>query len=518
MTKTKLSPAAIIAIALAVVKLMLHFLTKGNYELHRDAFLYLALAEHPDWGYASVPPSIAVFANITDVLFGLSAVAVGFFPALLGAGAILLIYWMVRELDGGAWAVILACSAYLLSPAYLRTGSLFQPVSFNQFYWILTTAVLLKMVKDQNPNYWLALGGIWGLAFLNKYSIVFIATAVVLALLVSKDRKLLLTKQFLWGIAIGGLIASPNLLWQLNNDWPLLTHMAALRDSQLVNVSISGYLIAQLMMNMPALFVWLSGLFFFLFTEAGQRYRSLGLTFLVVIIILLLLRGKPYYTLGAYPLLMVAGGVYIEQLFATRFGWLRPALLTGMASLSLFIIPFSLPLLPMKQMAAYAADMAPYGFEQTLIWEDGKRYPLPQDYADMVGWKEVADIVTNAYHALPPAEQANCSIYAENYGLAGAIMYHTRDMPFPEPISFSDNFRYWAPDSLEVETVIYVNDEVEEISYFFEDIQLAGQLDNPYARENGVGVYLLRGPRNDFAGFYKDLVKRLGGTDSGIVE
>ncbi len=507
----KLSISAVIAISLAVGKLLLHFFTKSNYELHRDAFLYLALGEHLDFGYASVPPSIAVFANITEAIFGLSTTAVGTFPALLGAGAILLIYLMVRELDGGTWAVILACVAYLLSPAYLRTGSLFQPVSFNQFYWILTTAILLKMVKDQNPNYWLALGGVWGLAFLNKYSIVFMATAVVSGLLVSKDRKLLLTKQFIAGIAIAGLIASPNLLWQFNNNWPVLTHMAALRDNQLVNVSIGGFLTAQFMMNLPAVLIWMAGVVFFMIDKTGKQYRSLGLTFLAVIVILLLLRGKPYYTLGIYPLLMAAGGVYIEQIFATRWHWIRPALLTMVVGLSLFILPFSLPLLPMKQMAAYAEEMAPYGFEQTLIWEDGKRYPLPQDYADMIGWEEVADIVINTYRSLSPEEQATCAIYAENYGLAGAIMYHTRQMSFPEPISFSDNFRYWAPDSLMAEIFIYVNDEVEEISYYFEDVQLAGQLDNPYARENGVGVYVLSGPRNDFAGFYKNLVKRLKG-------
>ena len=65
----KLSNEWILIITLALIKLIIHFLTNTNYELHRDAFLYLALGDHLDWGFMSVPPTIAVLGNITRFFF-----------------------------------------------------------------------------------------------------------------------------------------------------------------------------------------------------------------------------------------------------------------------------------------------------------------------------------------------------------------------------------------------------------------------------------------------------------------
>jgi hypothetical protein len=39
----------------ASVKILFHFLTFSNFELHRDAYLYYAQSEHLAWGYHEVP-------------------------------------------------------------------------------------------------------------------------------------------------------------------------------------------------------------------------------------------------------------------------------------------------------------------------------------------------------------------------------------------------------------------------------------------------------------------------------
>jgi hypothetical protein len=58
----------IITILLIVVKLSLHFLTNTNYELHRDEMLFFNMADHPDFGYVSVPPFTGVLAYIIKVI------------------------------------------------------------------------------------------------------------------------------------------------------------------------------------------------------------------------------------------------------------------------------------------------------------------------------------------------------------------------------------------------------------------------------------------------------------------
>ncbi len=39
-----------------------------------------------------------------------------------------------------------------------------------------------------------------------------------------------------------------------------------------------------------------------------------------------------------------------------------------------------------------------------LTWEDGKEHPLPQDFADMLGWQELARKVDSLYDQIPRSE------------------------------------------------------------------------------------------------------------------
>ncbi|MGH7493495.1 MAG: glycosyltransferase family 39 protein [bacterium] len=509
MKRISVSSEWLLLSGLALGKLASHFLTSTNYELHRDTYLFLALGDHLDWGYVSVPPAIAFFARLSQTLFGDSVFAIGILPALIGALSILLVGLMVKSLGGKIWAIALAGTAFLISPAFLRSNSLFQPVSFDQFFWLLTTFLALRLLQTRNPKLWLPLGAVCGLAFLNKYAIAFLVCALLLSFLLAPDRQLLFSKYFVFGLLAGLLIVLPNLLWQMHHNWPVLAHMAELQLTQLVNVSISNFLLMQVLMNLPGLLVWLAGLAFFLFSKAGKGLRVLGYAYLAVILIFILFRGKHYYTLGIYPLLFAAGGFWIEKHFTISNRWMRPALLALMIMIALPVIPYSLPVLAHERMLAYAEKSKNYGLANALRWEDGKIHPLPQDYADMIGWEELANVVIRTYHSLSDSEKARCVIYAENYGQAGAIKYYGKKHGLPEPASFNETFLFWAPDSVDFTTLIYVNDEIEEISYFFAEVRQVGKITNAFARESGLPVFLCRHPRNGFFEFYREKVREL---------
>src|SRR5574341_472238 len=497
---TKGSSEWLLILALAIFKLALHFLTNTNYELHRDTYRYLALADHPDWGYVTVPPFTPMLGKFTMALWGDSAFAIGFFPALIGAISVVVIALMVKKLGGGKWAIAIACSAFILSPAFLRSNTFLMPVSFDQFAWLLSGYFIVKLAKSQNPKYWIHLGVLWGLAFLNKYAIVFLVLAFLLALLLTPERNLLRSKHFLIGLLLGLLIILPNLIWQHAHNWPVVSHMEELRQTQLVNVRVADFIMLQFLMNLHAVIVWLLGLIFLLFEQAGKKYRILGLTFLFTIFILMLLSGKAYYTLGVYPILFAAGGVAVENWFTLKWRFLKPAILAVMVLIFLPILPYSLPVLSLDKMAAYAQASKRFGLEGALMWEDGRIHALPQDYADMTGWRELAEVVIKTYQRLSAAEQSHCAIYAENYGQAGAIKYHGKKHGLPEPVSFHESFVFWAPDSVvNLSTLIYVNDELgEDIQHFFAKVELAGQVNDRHFRENGVQVYLCRNPQNGF--------------------
>ncbi len=131
-----------ILIVFCLVKLLIHLITNTNYNFHRDEYLYLALGNHLSWGYMEVPPVIAAIAKMAH-LFGATLFITRLFPALIGCITVWLIGVMVRDMGGKKWAQVLACLAFILSPEFLRSNTLFQPVSFNQFCWFLSPFSIL---------------------------------------------------------------------------------------------------------------------------------------------------------------------------------------------------------------------------------------------------------------------------------------------------------------------------------------------------------------------------------------
>jgi hypothetical protein len=501
MTK-KISKEWLIIIGFALFKLCIHLATNTNYELHRDALLYYSLGEHMDWGYVSVPPFIALISKFSTFIFGNTVFALRFFPALIGSISVIIIAKIVKELNGGIFAIIIAVMAFIFSSSFLRSNTLFQPVSFNQFFWLLSGYLIIKLLNTRNPKFWLYIFIVFGIGFLNKYSIAFFIVAFLIAMLLTSHRNLLMSKYFFSGGLLGIIIILPNLIWQFNHNLPLLYHMAELQKYQFVNVTIIGFIIDQFIMNLPGLVIWMTGLITFLFFKSEKKFRVLAYLYLFTVLLILLFRGKSYYTLGLYPVLFALGGYAVDKYFKPFMKYVTLALVI---LISLPILPFSLPVYSHEKIEEYSSKTA----EFTNRWEDGKIYNIPQDYADMTGWKELSSIVIQQYNSLLPGERDSCLIYAENYGQAGAINFYGKKYGLPSPICFNDNFIFWAPDSINNAPLIYVNNEVGDIDFLFDSYIKVGQVNNKYFRENGLQVYYCTQPRDTFRIFYANKVASL---------
>lgn len=496
--------------AFAFLKLLAHFFTYDNFELHRDAYLYYAQSEHLAWGYVAVPPAIAVIGKIATLIFGNTVFGLRFFPALIGAVNLVIIGMAVKELGGKKIAIILACAAYLLSPAYLHSNALFQPVSFNHFYWLLSSYLILKMINRNNPKMWIWIGIVFGLAFLNKYSIVFFIVAFALSLLISPYRKLYHSKYFLVSVAIGIVIILPNLFWQYSHNWPVLMHMAELRENQLVHVEYSGFLIEQFMMNAQALLLWIVGLLVLLFYKKESRFRLFGLIYLFIILLLLLGSGKSYYTLGIYPILFVFGAYFTEKYIRKYHVPLTIFLVIGMFGGLYVSLSFDgIPLVTFEKVLK----------EGAFRWEDGQQHDLPQDMADMTGWKEIGEKVAEIYSNLTQADQNNCAVFCYHYGQAGAVMFYGKKVGIPQPISYNGSFAFWSPDKLDKDFVILVHfddDNPEEnpddiISSWFKKVELKATIENPNFREKGTRIYFCSFPAEATKQRYREEMAELKG-------
>src|SRR6202012_4009942 len=98
--------------------------------------------------------------------------------------------------------------------AFIASGYLFQPVVFDQLWWVLAVWLLLKYVNTNAPKYLYFIGLVVGLGILTKYTMLFFAGALIIGILISKQRRILLNKHVLGAIAVALIVALPNILWQ----------------------------------------------------------------------------------------------------------------------------------------------------------------------------------------------------------------------------------------------------------------------------------------------------------------
>ncbi|WP_162427744.1 glycosyltransferase family 39 protein [Pontibacter pudoricolor] len=475
-----------------VLKFVLQYiLVDGAYDLHRDEFLHLDQANHLAAGYLSVPPFTAFVAWVIQVP-GNGYFWVRFFPALFGALTIVVAWNMVSELKGGLYARIL-CATALLFSVLLRINILFQPNSFDILCWALTFYLFIRFLHTQQAKWFYWLGAVIGFGFLNKYTILFLVAGLALALVLSPYRKLFLQRELYIAGLIALIIASPNIVWQLQHNFPVVAHMQELKATQLNNVKPTDFLQDQVLFFIGSVFLVLGALAAFIVYPPFKPYRFIGICFIVVMLLFLVFKAKSYYTIGLYPVLIAFGSVYWEQLFSR--GWLRYTRpVWPLVTIALFV-PIVNVVFPVLSPAEIQVKAGKFKDLNLLKWEDGKDHLLPQDFADMQGWQELTQNVTAAYQLIPGSEKARTLILCDNYGQAGAINYYGHKS-LPQAVSYNADYIYWFPDLPAIEHIILVKEKgeaplQESEKQYIGSIKQIGSITNPYAREQGTTVYLL---------------------------
>jgi hypothetical protein len=139
-----------------------------------------------------------------------------------------------------------------------------------------------------------------------------------------------------------------------------------------------------------------------------------------------------------------------------------------------------------------------------LRWEDGRDHSLPQDNADMLGWKELAHTVDSVYSNLPA--QQRTLVLCDNYGEAGGINYYAKSIKHAA-VSFNADYINWFDLSKRYDNLIRVKEnkgnELATSSPYFDSAFIAGSVANPLAREYGTTVFLFKNAKTDIRGRIK---------------
>jgi hypothetical protein len=490
--RASLDPQHLLVAALAVAAVGVHLATATRYPLFRDELYYLESVHHLAWGYVDHPPlSILLLAGWRKV-FGDSELSVHVPPALAHGALVLVAAALARRLGGGRFAQGLAALAVLVAPGYLAMTGLYSMNAFDLLFWAGACLLLLRALATGATSHWLVLGGLVGLGLENKASMLVFAGGLFVALLATRERRLLGTAGPWLAAGVALALFVPHLLWQRAHGWPTLEFMANAERTKNVHLGVIGFASGQLDGLHPFnAILALLGLLWLLAAPSAARFRPLAWIYLAAFAVFALRNGKPYYLYAAGSALLAAGAVALEQVADVgRRRWARVAAPLLLVVAGALAAPSSIPVLSVDRFLAYQRWLgaSPSNDEHQAVGL------LPPIFADRFGWQELAEAVAAAHRRLPPKKRARTAIVAGNYGEAGAIDHYGRALGLPRAFSQHNSYYLWGrPDGAEAFLVVGVGRA--DLERVFASVTEVGRRSNPYAMpyEADLPIYLCQG-------------------------
>jgi hypothetical protein len=439
----------------ALATFVLHLAANPHYGFFRDELYFIICGFHPALGYVDQPPVVPLLAAGSQ-LFGHSLFLLRALPAAFAAGGVYVTCLLAAELGGGLFAAVLASLAFFAAPVLLSFGQKVGPDMVGMWLWPLAALYVLRIVKGGDPRWWLAAGACIGVSLESKYSVIFFALALVAGLLLTPQRCILFSRWFLCGVVVALAIALPNFVWQALHGFPMWELLRNGANGKNTVASPVLFLFQQLILtNLFVSPIWIVGLVWLFFNRIA---RFSGWAYVLLILIMIALHAKHYYPADVYPILMAAGGVLFEG-WTRRLVAIRTLLLAGTVAAALFFAPITLPVLSEKQTLAYTAFVSQvlHIKKAAMQTERFRTSALPEDFADMHGWPELAATVATIYNGLPPAQRSQAAIVASNYGEAAAIDFFGGRYVLPPAISGHNNYWLWGTHGYSGDVVIDVN-------------------------------------------------------------
>jgi hypothetical protein len=423
-TRTSASTALIAGLAGVVVLLAVAGPFMARYGWDRDELYFLSAAHHLSLGYVDFPPLIAVAGWAVDKLAPDSLVALRSVSLAAGAGTVVLVALIARELGGGRRAQWIAAISWALTPYIFGSASIFHPTWLDALAWIALLYVAVRLLVRRLPRLWLALGVIAGVGLEAKYTIAFLILAFAAALALTEERRQLRTAWPWIGLAIALALMGPNLIWQVEHGWPSVHFFATQNAKTGSDTSRPAYIAEQLLFLGATSALAVAGVVWMW----RRGLRALALVPVIVTLIFLLERGRSYYPLPADALAVAAGAIAVDgSLHSGRRLLLAGALATMQLAVILLAAPIVVPFYSTQHLVSSS------------VWKTGY-------FKDEIGWPEMTAQVERSWAALPANDRANGAILAANYGEASALESYGRGLG---PIlSGHLSWQYWHPRHL----------------------------------------------------------------------
>jgi hypothetical protein len=235
--------------------------------------------------------------------------------------------------------------------------------------------------------------------------------------------------------------------------------------------------------------LWLAGALAPWVDRRFAPWRFLSLAFVITFVLMIAIHAKDYYLAPAYAGMFAVGGAAAERWVRSRA--VRVAYLAAAVLFSAMAAPLAMPILDPPVLADYirALKASPTPTETKAQSE------LPQEFADMVGWRTFAHQVAFAFQQLPPEDREKAALLTSNYGEAAAIDFFGPALGLPSAISGHNQYGFWGPRGHDGSVVLRINGDETIWRPRCASLEVVHHFGAPYAMpyENGAPILRCRG-------------------------
>ncbi|CAG0933521.1 hypothetical protein TFLX_03090 [Thermoflexales bacterium] len=478
----------------ALALFFIHLYSAPGYGFFGDELYTIALSRHLAFGYVDLPPLVPALVALSRAVLGDSLFALHIVPALAGSVTLIFVCLIAKELGGQLFAVMLSALGFIVVPIWLSVDSIFCYDCIDQLMLAVFLYTLVRFLRTGNHKLWILLGLIAGIACMTKATILFLGPGLVVALLVSKYRRDVLTPWPWLGALLCLIVIAPYLFWQIANHWPTVEYWTNYGVGRVYQASVTEYLTSILVYMNPLLLpLWIVGLFRLFRPFDRTNYACLGVMFIVTLVLMFLLHAPARLLAELFIPLLAAGAIFVEEKAVGR-RWEKGAKTAALVYLlagGVLAVPLSLPIVPPDQLSTLAD---PFNHLRPQDFNGGSSRYSPL-LTGRLRWDELVQDVAQVYNDLSPQDRAVAGIYADWYSSAGAIDLLGPRSGLPHAVSGALTYYLWGP-GYSWEVMIIVTDKSNEMTVFFDECERAAtaryEYDSPVGRPN---FYICRKPK-----------------------
>jgi 4-amino-4-deoxy-L-arabinose transferase-like glycosyltransferase len=462
------------AIWTAFGAIALLLITAPRYGFHRDELYFVVAGRNLDWGYVDQPPLVPLIARLSESVAGLSPFALRVLPALAVGAIALMASLIAKRLGGTARAQAFAAVATGFAGVVLGEGHLLSTAIFDFALWTGVLLALVHLLGGASPRIWVLVGILVGVGIQNKHTMVFLAAALLIGILVTDQRRLLRSPWPWFGVVIAFAIALPNLVWQARNNFPQLEMAEALRERS--EGPLAFVLFQPLLLSVVLAIPAAIGLWRLARAVELKPWRPLAVSYLLLFLAFLFTGAKPYYIAPMYSLLLAAGSLWFESLQGTKRIVMIGATAVGIAVGMLI----ALPLVPETALSTF---------------------DVTGELGETVGWPELIQQVSAVYESIPDDLKSDALILTSSYGEAGAVDVLGRPTGLPGASSGHNNYYLWGPPNLHsaIIGVGAVGATMELVCPGYREVGTITNASDVANEENGLPLYLCLFPESQLS-------------------